>query len=216
VPAHPAHPLIALVQPLLVQLRFIGTKSVRCDVSLLHHRKPPITSLNASSALWQSSGRTAWSQDETCGSKGGEQDWAMAAANDRQRRTRSSQSAIGALVGMTSSLSSMRTSSPSSPLDRFSMSLRLLILGATGATGSRALLAAVFSFGRSSPSLPPTVDSSKLLHTSLDFEKLLKQGSTHEEAKKLADLQADVVLITLFNAGSAQAYDIAIASCGKG
>jgi oxidoreductase len=99
------------------------------------------------------------------------------------------------------------------------MSLRLLILGATGATGSRALLAAlsepslaaVFSFGRSSHSLPPTVDSSKLHHTSLDFEKLLEQGSTGEEAKKLADVKADVVLITLgttrFNAGSAQAFE---------
>lgn len=97
--------------------------------------------------------------------------------------------------------------------------MSLLLLGATGASGSRALLAAlseplitsIHSFGRSTPTLPPTGDSSKFQHTSFDFEQLLEQGTEGSEAKKLREVKADTVLITLgttrFNAGTAAAFE---------
>ncbi|GAA5867283.1 hypothetical protein JCM1840_005009 [Sporobolomyces johnsonii] len=100
-------------------------------------------------------------------------------------------------------------------------SIRLLLLGATGETGRHALAAALSSpavsqvntFGRSPPK---TVDQgtpgfSKLVHTPLDFEKLLASDDHAAEAKKLKDANADVVLCTLGttrkNAGSAEAFE---------
>ncbi|CEQ42956.1 SPOSA6832_04834, partial [Sporobolomyces salmonicolor] len=97
-------------------------------------------------------------------------------------------------------------------------SIRLLLLGATGETGRQVLASAlsspaVHTFGRSTPK---TVDQdtpgfSKLVHTSLDYEKLLVGEDHGAEAKKLKEANADVVLCTLGTtrktAGSAEAFE---------
>ncbi|GAA5923566.1 hypothetical protein JCM1841_002986 [Sporobolomyces salmonicolor] len=71
----------------------------------------------------------------------------------------------------------------------------------------------VHTFGRSTPK---TVDQdtpgfSKLVHTSLDYEKLLVGEDHGAEAKKLKEANADVVLCTLGTtrktAGSAEAFE---------
>ncbi|KAK4050112.1 C-24(28) sterol reductase [Microbotryomycetes sp. JL201] len=81
----------------------------------------------------------------------------------------------------------------------------IILLGATGETGRQALAAAlaspsislVHSFGRSPPktttSSPDSVN--KLVHTHLDFDKLLQGDTT--EADKLKSVKADSVVIAL-------------------
>ncbi|GAA6060366.1 hypothetical protein JCM10212_004550 [Sporobolomyces blumeae] len=97
---------------------------------------------------------------------------------------------------------------------------RMILLGATGATGKEALVHAlacpsidkVYSFGRRAPTLDPPSD--KLIHQSLDFDKLLLDKSSPEyeaEARKLRDVDASAVLIALGTtrkaAGSAEAFE---------
>lgn len=97
---------------------------------------------------------------------------------------------------------------------------RLLLLGATGETGKQALSAAladsrvshVLTFGRRAPTLDPSTPSSKLTHSSLDFDALLKEGSAGgPETSKLRSAEADSVLIALgttrASAGSAEAFE---------
>ncbi|KAM0788193.1 hypothetical protein ACM66B_001352 [Microbotryomycetes sp. NB124-2] len=79
----------------------------------------------------------------------------------------------------------------------------ILLLGATGETGRQALNAAlaspavskVYSFGRRQPTATTADPSNKLIHTPLDFDKLLEGDST--EANKLKDVQANSVVIAL-------------------
>ncbi|BGP34586.1 hypothetical protein JCM10296v2_006408 [Rhodotorula toruloides] len=97
---------------------------------------------------------------------------------------------------------------------------RLLLLGATGETGKQALAAAlsdprvshVLTFGRRAPTLDSATPSSKLTHSSLDFDALLKEGAAGgPETTKLRDAEADSVLIALgttrASAGSAEAFE---------
>ncbi|GAA6038303.1 hypothetical protein JCM8097_003934 [Rhodosporidiobolus ruineniae] len=98
---------------------------------------------------------------------------------------------------------------------------RLIVLGATGETGKQALTAAlqsaevshVYSFGRTAPTVDPSVSTAKLTHTSLDFDALLAEKSAGEgsEGKKLRDAEADAVVIALGttkkNAGSAEKFE---------
>ncbi|GAA6016836.1 hypothetical protein JCM10207_003268 [Rhodosporidiobolus poonsookiae] len=92
----------------------------------------------------------------------------------------------------------------------------LIILGSTGEVGKQCLaaalederVAAVHTFGRRAPTVP---DSTKLKHTSLDFEALLAENGAGPETRKLKDADCDGIVIALGttrkNAGGAEKFE---------